>query len=183
MRRDGCDTVGDVAERMDLAGGDVEGAGRALRQYATDKFGKVVDQHVVATLLSLSEQHNVLALGGKPAKAVRAVSIVRVGSAIEQARAQDGERRRQASAKRDLAGEMHRTVQGLGGGGRGFVERDRVVAARTQSDTEFLARELAAVRLALADVVTIEDLSDRLSSLEKLIVDRLPADQSAAGTS
>ena len=66
---------------------------------------------------------------------------------------------------------------------RASIERDREVAARTQSDTEFLARELAAVRLALADVVTIEDLSDRLSSLEKLIVDRLPADQSAAGTS
>jgi uncharacterized membrane protein len=58
---------------------------------------------------------------------------------------------------------------------RASIERDRVVAARTQSDTEFLARELAAVRLALADVVTIEDLSDRLGTLEKLITDRLPA--------
>jgi uncharacterized membrane protein len=66
---------------------------------------------------------------------------------------------------------------------RASIERDREVAARTQSDTEFLARELAAVRLALADVVTIEDLSDRLGSLEKLIVDRLPADQSAGGVS
>src|SRR5215469_9736583 len=37
---------------------------------------------------------------------------------------------------------------------RASVERDREVATRTQSDTEFLARELAAVRLALADVVT-----------------------------
>ena len=58
---------------------------------------------------------------------------------------------------------------------RASIERDREVAARTQADTEFLARELAAVRLALADVVTIEDLSDRLGTLEKLITDRLPA--------
>jgi|ERR1700689_3157873 uncharacterized membrane protein len=66
---------------------------------------------------------------------------------------------------------------------RAIIERDREVAARTQSDTEFLARELAAVRLALADVVTIEDLSDRLGTLEKLITDRLPADQPASGLS
>ena len=33
---------------------------------------------------------------------------------------------------------------------RANIERDREVAARTQADTEFLARELAAVRLALA---------------------------------
>jgi uncharacterized membrane protein len=66
---------------------------------------------------------------------------------------------------------------------RASVERDRVVAARTQSDTEFLARELAAVRLALADVVTLEDLGDRLGTLEKLITDRLPADPAAGGVS
>ena len=66
---------------------------------------------------------------------------------------------------------------------RASVERDRVVAARTQSDTEFLARELAAVRLALADVVTIEDLSDRLGNLEKLITDRLPPGPPAGGVS
>jgi len=52
---------------------------------------------------------------------------------------------------------------------RASVERDRQVATRTQSDTEFLARELAAVRLALQDVVTTADLTDRLSQLEKLI--------------
>jgi hypothetical protein len=31
--------------------------------------------------------------------------------------------------------------------------------------------------------VTIEDLSDRLGTLEKLIIDRLPAGQPAAGLS
>ena len=53
---------------------------------------------------------------------------------------------------------------------RASIERDREVAARTQADTEFLARELAAVRLALADVVTTEDLDDRLTRLELLMV-------------
>ena len=46
------------------------------------------------------------------------------------------------------------------------------MAARTQADTEFLARELAAVRLALADVVTTQDLEDSLSRLAKLIADQ-----------
>ncbi len=55
---------------------------------------------------------------------------------------------------------------------RANIERDREVAARTQADTEFLARELAAVRLALADVVTAQDLEDSLSRLAKLIVDQ-----------
>jgi uncharacterized membrane protein len=55
---------------------------------------------------------------------------------------------------------------------RANIERDREVAARTQSDTEFLARELAAVRLALADVVTTQDLEDSLTRLAKLIADR-----------
>jgi uncharacterized membrane protein len=55
---------------------------------------------------------------------------------------------------------------------RASVERDRQVATRTQDDTEYLARELASVRLALADVVTTADLAHRLDRLEKLITDR-----------
>jgi uncharacterized membrane protein len=55
---------------------------------------------------------------------------------------------------------------------RASIERDREVAARIQSDTEFLARELAAVRLSLSDVVTTADLGDRLDQLEKLIRDQ-----------
>ena len=42
---------------------------------------------------------------------------------------------------------------------------DRSVAARTQADTEFLARELAAVRLALADMVTMDELRGQLDKL------------------
>jgi uncharacterized membrane protein len=63
---------------------------------------------------------------------------------------------------------------------RASVERDREVASRTQSDTEFLARELAAVRLALEDVVTTADLTGRLSQLEKLIRDQADGGQTRA---
>ena len=52
---------------------------------------------------------------------------------------------------------------------RANIERDREVAARTQADTEFLARELAAVRLALSDVVTHQDLDESLDRLTKHI--------------
>jgi uncharacterized membrane protein len=55
---------------------------------------------------------------------------------------------------------------------RANIERDREVAARTQADTEYLARELATVRLALSDVVTTRDLEDMLAKLAKLIADR-----------
>ena len=48
-------------------------------------------------------------------------------------------------------------------------EHDRNVAERTQADTEFLAREIASVRLALADVVTGEELSDQLETLTRSI--------------
>ncbi|MGH3202994.1 MAG: DUF1003 domain-containing protein [Streptosporangiaceae bacterium] len=57
---------------------------------------------------------------------------------------------------------------------RANIERDREVAARTQADTEFLAREIAAVRLALADVVTTQDLEDSLAKLTKLVADQSP---------
>ena len=57
---------------------------------------------------------------------------------------------------------------------RANIERDRQVASRTQADTEFLARELAAVRLAVADVVTTQDLEDSLARLAKLIADQQP---------
>ena len=56
---------------------------------------------------------------------------------------------------------------------RANIERDREVAARTQADTEFLARELAAVRLALSDVVTTKDLEDSIEQLAKLIAEQL----------
>ena len=55
---------------------------------------------------------------------------------------------------------------------RSTSERDREVTTRTQADTEFLARELASVKLSLSDVVTLSDLretTDRLTdTLERI---------------
>ena len=49
------------------------------------------------------------------------------------------------------------------------AEHDRLVAERTQADTEFLAREIASVRFSLADVVTGEELRDELRTLGEAI--------------
>jgi uncharacterized membrane protein len=57
---------------------------------------------------------------------------------------------------------------------RATAEQDREVAERTQADTEFLAREIASIRLSLADVVTGEELRDELDSLVQAI-ERLTA--------
>jgi uncharacterized membrane protein len=51
-------------------------------------------------------------------------------------------------------------------------EMDRRVAERTQVDTEFLARELAGVRLGLSDVASSSELEDHLERITKA-VDRL----------
>jgi len=67
---------------------------------------------------------------------------------------------------------------------RANIDRDREVAARTQADTEFLARELAAVRLALSDVVTTKDLEDSMERMAKVIAEQLkdsPGDGASAG--
>jgi uncharacterized membrane protein len=45
------------------------------------------------------------------------------------------------------------------------TEVDRNINARTQADTEFLAREIASVRLSLSDMVTMEDLREHLDRL------------------
>jgi uncharacterized membrane protein len=52
---------------------------------------------------------------------------------------------------------------------RDNTERDREVAARTQADTEYLARELAAMRLALAGMATTDDLLASFERLEQTI--------------
>ena len=45
---------------------------------------------------------------------------------------------------------------------RRATEHDREIAFRTQADTEFVARELASIRLALSDVVTEDQLDEAL---------------------
>ena len=49
------------------------------------------------------------------------------------------------------------------------TERDREVVARTQADTEFLGRELAAVRIALTDVATGADLNRAVERLTAVL--------------
>jgi uncharacterized membrane protein len=48
---------------------------------------------------------------------------------------------------------------------REALSRDRAQAARTLADTEFLARELTTIRLALADVVTSHDLDRAVEAI------------------
>ena len=49
------------------------------------------------------------------------------------------------------------------------AELDRSVAERTRADTEFLAREIAGVRLLLADVVTGDELREQLDELREAV--------------
>jgi uncharacterized membrane protein len=50
-------------------------------------------------------------------------------------------------------------------------EHDRDLNARTQADTEYLARELSSVRLTLADVVTADDLRHAVDRVGDALVD------------
>jgi uncharacterized membrane protein len=52
---------------------------------------------------------------------------------------------------------------------REALNRDRERAARTLADTEFLARELASIRLALADVVTNHDLDRAVEAIARTL--------------
>ena len=58
------------------------------------------------------------------------------------------------------------------------TQNDREVAERTQADTEFLAREIAGIRLSLSDMVTGEEFGDRLDRLTT-VVERLAAEVDA----
>ena len=49
------------------------------------------------------------------------------------------------------------------------TDNDRRVAERTQADTEFLAREISSARVALADMVTTEDMRDHLERLTSAV--------------
>ena len=69
------------------------------------------------------------------------------------------------------------------------LEEDRTRAERTKADTEYLARELSALRLAVGEVVTRDFLRSELSRLtelrepnppEQAALDRSPSDRSAA---
>ena len=49
------------------------------------------------------------------------------------------------------------------------AQNDRLVAERTQADTEFLAREIASVRLSMSDMLTGEVFDDRLDRLTEIV--------------
>lgn len=49
------------------------------------------------------------------------------------------------------------------------AENDREVAERTQADTEFLAREIASVRLSMSDMVTGQSFDERLDRLTDMV--------------
>lgn len=57
---------------------------------------------------------------------------------------------------------------------RAALEQDRHRAAQTKADTEFLARELAAVRLAVGELVTREYLRHELEDLRSLLTSLEP---------
>jgi uncharacterized membrane protein len=61
------------------------------------------------------------------------------------------------------------------------LEEDRRRASQTKADTEFLARELAALRLAVGEVVTREYLRDELEELRDLLVGLLPESHEKPG--
>ena len=62
------------------------------------------------------------------------------------------------------------------------LEEDRRRAAQTKADTEYLARELAALRLAVGEVVTREYLRRELEDLRTMLTGRLPeSDAEAVG--
>ena len=52
---------------------------------------------------------------------------------------------------------------------RAQIIEDRGVASRTQADTEYLAREIASIRLALDDVVSTADLHESLDAIRHAI--------------
>jgi uncharacterized membrane protein len=54
------------------------------------------------------------------------------------------------------------------------LEEDRRRASQTKADTEYLARELAALRLAVGEVVTREYLRHELEDLHALLTDLRP---------
>ncbi len=54
---------------------------------------------------------------------------------------------------------------------RAQAETDREVNFRTQAEAEFLARELASVRLTLSDVATVDELRDAMADLTEAVTD------------
>jgi uncharacterized membrane protein len=52
------------------------------------------------------------------------------------------------------------------------TERDRSTAGRTQADTEYLARELASIRMGLSDVATIDEIDKAVSRAMERVLEK-----------
>ena len=52
---------------------------------------------------------------------------------------------------------------------RAQVEQDRTISARTQAETEYLAREIASIRLSIASLATAEELETSLGRLTDVV--------------
>ncbi len=65
---------------------------------------------------------------------------------------------------------------------RADSERDRSLTARTQADAEFLAREIASVRLALTGMPTADDLHDVVEQLTATMETLRPATEDMVRT-
>ncbi len=61
------------------------------------------------------------------------------------------------------------------------LEDDRRRAEQTKADTEFLARELAALRLAVGEVATRDFLRRELDEIQRELLDALRSDQEGPG--
>ena len=52
---------------------------------------------------------------------------------------------------------------------RAQVEKDRIISARTQAETEYLARELASIRLSIASLATADELNTAVGRLTEAV--------------
>ncbi|MFN8516758.1 MAG: DUF1003 domain-containing protein [Chloroflexia bacterium] len=63
---------------------------------------------------------------------------------------------------------------------KGEIERDREANARSRADMDYLAREIAAIRIALESKANRDDMAEIATRLDE-VLDRLPAASPARG--
>ena len=64
------------------AGNSVGNSGAAVQDNPQDQLGDIADCHMISSFLSLPEQNQFFALGGKTSKAIWAVTVMRIVDAI-----------------------------------------------------------------------------------------------------
>src|SRR5262249_47212378 len=101
------DCLRDSAERMHFSARHVEGSCAATLQDAHDNLGDVVDQHMIAPFLAVSEQNDFITGVRQSAESIGAVAVVRVVRAVEEGRPQNCQWRFDGICKGQLASQMH----------------------------------------------------------------------------